>query len=164
MISEIRKKRINMEKELKKVNVILLVTCVILAVALVVISCTQPSVPAATTQKPAVTSTPTATAIPAPTTQVVVKDKTYRAVNPQGDFIPVQIKPLAPRLATLEGAVIYVNQGEADPIIMPALYARLQKDYPKTTWKFIAINGMGPTAPEDEVIKNAKAVIRGNGW
>ena len=85
-------------------------------------------------------------------------------MNPRGVALPVDIKPLAARLDTLDGKVIYVNQGEADPVIMPPLWARVQKDYPKTTWKLIASSSFGPSSVEAEVTANAKAVIRGIGW
>ena len=74
------------------------------------------------------------------------------------------IVSLAARLDSIKGKVIYVNQGEADQVIMPALWDRLNKDYPDTTWKLIASSSFGPAAPEDEVKQTAKAVIRGNAW
>ena len=92
------------------------------------------------------------------------KEKSFACLSPLGIQPPVQISPLAARLDTLDGKVIYVNQGEADPIIMPALWERVQKDYPKTTWKYIASSSFGPAAPEDEVKTTAKAVLRGIAW
>ncbi len=124
--------------------------------------------PPATTTAPTATTASTVTVTPTP--QVITKDKTYNVLNPAGDFIPVTIKPLSPRLDTLDGKLIYVDQGEADPVIMPALWERVQKDYPKTNWKYIAIATFGPTAVEAEVLgtapgtKKADAVIRGIGW
>jgi hypothetical protein len=105
-------------------------------------------------------STPTST--PAP--NVIEKEKSYNCLSPIGVQPPINIVPLSPRLDTIKGKTIYVNQGEADPVIMPALWDRLNKDYPDTNWKLIASSSFGPAAPEDEVKQNAKAVIRGNAW
>jgi hypothetical protein len=114
-----------------------------------------------TTTAPAATVAPT----PTPTPQVVEKDKVYNCISPQGVQLPVQISALSPRLTTFDGQLIYVNQGEADPIIMPALWTRVQKDYPKAIWKLIATSSFGPNAPEQEVIDaKPKALIRGISW
>jgi hypothetical protein len=136
-----------------------LLISIILILIMLATSCTPAGGPAAT-----VTVTTTATATTTATPAAVVKDKTYRALNPRGIEPSVQIKPLAARLDTPDGKTIYVNQGEADPIIMPALWIRLQKEYTKTTWKLIEASNFGPNTPEDEVLKNAKAVIRGISW
>jgi len=86
-------------------------------------------------------------------------------LNPQGSFIPVQTKALAPRLDTIEGKTIYVVQGEADPVIFPALIERLKKDYTKTTWVYyLPSSSFGITAVDDTMKADAKAAIRGNGW
>jgi hypothetical protein len=144
---------------LKIKHLLPLLVSIVLILVMVATSCTPAAGPATT-----VTVTPPAVTVTATPTSAAAKDKTYRAVNPAGDFTPVQTKSLAPRLDTLDGKLIYVNQGEADPIIMPALYDRLKKDYPKTTWKMIATSSFGPSTPEAEVTANAKAVIRGIGW
>jgi hypothetical protein len=91
-------------------------------------------------------------------------DTKFNCLSPVGIQPPVTIVSLAARLDTIKGKVIYVNQGEADPVIMPALWERVQKDYPDTTWKLIASSSFGPASPEDEVKQNAKAVIRGVAW
>jgi hypothetical protein len=86
-------------------------------------------------------------------------------VNPAGDFVPVQTKALAARLDTIDGKTIYVVQGEADPVIMPALIEKLRKDYPKTTWNFYQpSSSFGLAAPDDTMKKEAKGLIRGIGW
>lgn len=136
-----------------------LVSSIILVLLLLITSCTtSASTPTTTSTKPAATVTVTATAAP------VSVDKKYNVLNPRGVALPVDIKPLAERPDTLDGKVVYVNQGEADPVIMPALWARVQKDYPKATWKYIEASSFGPSRPEADVTANAKAVIRGIGW
>ena len=85
-------------------------------------------------------------------------------MNPRGIQQPVQISALAARLDTIKGKVIYINQGEADPIIMPAIWERVQKEFPDTTWKYIFTSSFGPPTPEDEVKATAKAVVRGISW
>ena len=105
------------------------------------------------------------------------EDKEYRALNPQGLFIPVETKALAPRLDALNGKTIYVCQGEADPVIMPALYARLKADYPNTTWVYYDRSDFGPNVPgtggtatstgqpeDPDILTKVQAVIRGIGW
>jgi biopolymer transport protein ExbD len=149
------------KESMKKINLIPIMTSVVLALVLVIMACGQ-TTPAATTTTPAPAATTTKAA--APTTTTVEVDKKYNCLSPQGIQLPVQISALAPRLDTFDGKVVYVNQGEADPIIMPALWTRVQKDKPNTTWKLIASNQFGSNAPEQEVIQTAKAVIRGISW
>jgi len=91
-------------------------------------------------------------------------DLTYNVLSPRGIQPAIQINPLAPRLETFDGKVIWVNQGEADPVIMPAVWDRVQKEFPKATWKLIASSSFGPSNPEAEVLDVADAVIRGIGW
>jgi len=98
-------------------------------------------------------------------TQTVEVEKEYRCLNPQGDQLPVEITALAPRLDTIVGKKIYVKQGEADPVIMPALAERLEKDYPDTEWVYYnPESSFGTNTPEADVLADADAVIRGIGW
>ena len=143
---------------MKNKYLILLAVSMLTIVVLLVTSCTA---------APTTTSTPTA----------VVKDKTYRAVNPTGLFIPVETKSLAPRLDTIDGKTLYVCQGEADPVIMPALYKALVRDYPKTKFIYYDRSDFGPTTPgtggsssstgqveDPDILKKVQGVIRGIGW
>jgi hypothetical protein len=91
-------------------------------------------------------------------------DASYACLDPKGIQPPVQVSSLAARLDTIKGKTIYVNQGEADPIIMPAIWERVQKDFPDTTWKYIFTSSFGPASPEAEVKADGKAVIRGISW
>lgn len=137
---------------------------------LLIPGCTQSNntntiAPSPTTKTIQPTTTTTTPPTTTPTPQVVEKDKSYNVVSPRGVALPVNIKPLAKRLDTLDGKTIYVDQAEADPVIMPALWARVQKDYPNTNWKLILPTSLfGPSMPEAEVKTNAQAVIRGVGW
>jgi hypothetical protein len=144
---------------LKSKHLLPLLASIILVLILVATSCTL-----GTTASPTVTKTVTVTPTSTQTTAAAAKDKTYRALNPEGNFVPVETKALAPRLDTIEGKTIYVWQGESDPVIGPALYPLLQKTYPKTNWVYVGVSGTGLSAPEEEVLKNAKGVIRLNGW
>ena len=98
-------------------------------------------------------------------------------MNPQGVFIPVQTKPLAPRLDTIDGKTLYVCQGEADPVIMPALYKALVAKYPKTKFIYYDRSDFGPNVPgtggtssstnqveDPDILKKVQGVIRGIGW
>lgn len=124
---------------------------IVVVIIMLLTSCTQQG--ATTTTKP---STQTAS--------VVERDKTYNVVNPAGEFIPVQTKGLAPRLDTFDGKTMWVSQTEADPVLMPALYARLQKDYPKTTWKTNSTGSTSPVRLTTEEQAGCKAMIMGDAW
>jgi hypothetical protein len=148
-----------------------LLVSMILILLLVATSCAPTAGPTKT-----VTVTTTVTATPAATQQAAVKE-TFRAVNPAGLFIPVQTKALASRLNNIDGKTIYVCQGEADPIIMPALYKLLVKDYTKTTFLYYDRSDFGPNVPgsgavasstgqpeDPDILKKVQGVIRGIGW
>ena len=98
-------------------------------------------------------------------TETVEVEEEYRSMSPRGIQLPVEIMPLAERLDTFDGKTIWINAGEADPVIMPALAAAMPIAYPNTTFVFHnPINGMGASAPDDQTVEEADAVIRGNGW
>lgn len=142
-----------------------IITSVILAVVLVIMACNQAVTPTpSTTTKPAATPTATPISTPSPTPTVVVQDKKYNVLNPQGDFAPVQTKPLAARLDTLDGKTIWVCQSEADPVIMPALWDRLKQTYTKTTWMQTVTSSTAPVRLTADQQKTAQAVIIGNAW
>ena len=94
-----------------------------------------------------------------------VEDKTYRVVNPTGEFVPVETLALSPRLDTIDGKTIYIVQGEADPVILPALATAMPTAYPNTTFVYYQpSSSFGPSAPDDTTKEEADGVIRGNGW
>jgi hypothetical protein len=141
---------------------LLFIASAILAILLVLTGCTTQKAPVSTTTAPLTTSTPAATATPK---AVTIQDKTYRTLSPVGNMPPVQLIPLAPRLDTFDGKTVYVVQGEADPIIMPALYDYLLKNYPKTKWVYYQpSSSFGPSEPDATTLKEANAVIRGVNW
>jgi hypothetical protein len=144
-----------------KSRILTLLIAVVIVIAMLGISCsTQPAAPVTVT----VTATPTQTATPTSTPPPAV-DKKYNALSPRGIQLPVQTVSLAARLDTIDGKTIYVVQGEADPVIMPALNDYLQKTYPKTTWVYYQpSSSFGPNAPDATTLGAAKAIIRGNAW
>ena len=92
-------------------------------------------------------------------------DKEYSALNPAGIFEPVETVGLAERLDSINGKTIYIIQGEADPVIMPAMSQVLPRDYPGTTWVYYEpVSSFGPSEPDDTVVAEADAVMRGIGW
>ena len=104
-------------------------------------------------------------------------DKTYKALSPTGIFIPVETKALAPRLTTVVGKTIYICQGEADPVIMPALNKLMRTKYPQTTFIYYDRSDFGPNVPgtggassstrqpeDPDILKKVNGVVRGIGW
>jgi hypothetical protein len=151
---------------LKTKSLIILLAYIIIILDFVIGGCQAPAAApkttTTTTPAPATTTAATPKTTAAPSVQIV--EPKYNVLSPRGVQLPVDIKPLSARLDTFDGKTIYVNQGEADPVIMPALFARVQKDYPKATWKYIFTSSFGPNTPEQEVLTGAKAVIRGISW
>jgi hypothetical protein len=145
------------------------VLCSVIAMSMMLPACSQNANNTNTPTPTQTAATPTQTASTVTTTpsqpQIIEKDKSYNVISPRGVALPVDVKPLAARPSSLDGLVVYVNQAEADPVVMPAIWARVQKDYPKVQWKLILPTSLfGPNAPEADVLKDAKAVIRGVGW
>ncbi len=93
----------------------------------------------------------------------MAEDKAYKCLNPRGVEEPVDTKPLAPRLDTLEGKTIWIRTEEADPVIMPVLSRRLKAEYPNVEWR-----EKGATAGSDELtaeeMKSADGLIQGVAW
>lgn len=139
---------------MKRKNFIALTASIFLILVLVATGCV---VNAASIKQAGTTQSRSAT-----TAQI---DKSWNALSPRGIQLPVQIKPLAARLTTMDGKIIYIVQGEADPIIMPALNDTLRKNYPKTNWNYYnPSSSFGPTTPDDQTKAEAQAVVRGNAW
>ena len=149
--------------EVKRRNLIALFAAIALVLVLVLTGC-----PAATpTPSATATATPTSTPSATSTPQVVTVEveKSYKCLNPQGIFIPVETSALSPRLDTLNGKTIYIIQGEADPVIMPALSKMANEEYPNTTWVYYnPVSSFGSSSIPAEVVAAADGLIRGIGW
>ena len=128
---------------MKKGQFIALLVSICLVLALVLSACTQQG---GTT-----------------TTGGAAGEKVYKVLNPQGIYIPVDCKPAAPRLDNLAGKKILYYESEATNMQMPTLRARLQKDYPTTTFFVVHTESFGEMNPTEDQ-KKYQAVIRGIGW
>jgi hypothetical protein len=147
---------------LNKGNFIAILASIFLILVMVATGC----VVNAANLKPTDPTNPTA-----PT--AATKEKSYNALNPVGIQPPVTVSPLAPRLDSMDGKTIYVIQGEADPVIMPALNTALVAAYPKTFFNYYQpSSSFGPSAI-DAATKakatadgtgGASAIVRGNAW
>jgi hypothetical protein len=147
---------------LKTRKLALIIASVVLVLVMALAGCSG-STPAPTTTAP--TAKTTAAPAPATTTVTVEKDKNYNFMSPRGIALPVTVKALAPRPASLDGKTVYICQGEADPVIMPALAKVAPTKMPKTTWVYYnPVSSFGPASPEDEVLAKANAVMRGISW
>jgi hypothetical protein len=89
-------------------------------------------------------------------------------LNPMGTPPPIKLKPMAPRLTTLEGKTIYVvNQGYlGTDNLLAEMIIWLQKEYPKTKFVYKELGrSMGPEPPPlfAEIKEKADGVIMGLG-
>ncbi len=91
-------------------------------------------------------------------------DKDYRVLSPRGIQMPVETVALAERLDTLDGKNMWVTQAEADPIIMPALWERLQEEFPNASWHMTESSMRGPKKLTAEEMETAGAIIQGVAW
>ena len=122
------------------------------------------------TANPTPKPTPSGTSVTPPTSPPPTQapELSYNTLSPRGIQPPVQISPLAARLASFNGRTIVINQGEADPVIMPALWQRVQAEFPKNLLKYISTSSFGPSAPEADTLAIAGQgqgiVVRGISW
>ncbi len=164
---------------MKNKNLVPLLASILLALVLVVMGCAQTITPTPTSTATKTPSQPVASNVPppAPVTVTQTVKETFNALDPTGIFVPVQTKALAARLDTLDGKTIYVCQGEADPVIMPALYKALVDKFTKTTFIYYDRSDFGPSTPgtgavatstgkpeDPDILKKVQGVVRGNGW
>jgi hypothetical protein len=89
-------------------------------------------------------------------------------LNPMGTPPPVKLKPMAPRLNTLEGKTIYVvDQGYlGTDNLLKEMIIWLEREYPKTSFVFKRLGmSMGTQPPPlfAEIKEKADAVIMGLG-
>ncbi len=152
-----------------KFNKIAILLAVLITVASVLLTgCTAGNSTQPPTQTPSGSTTTAATNAPAPApvtvTSTVEVDKKYNVLSPRGVQLPVNISPLADRLTTFDGKDMWVTQAEADAVIMPALYDRLVKEYPKAIWHKTESAARGPKQLTADEQKTAAAVIQGIAW
>jgi hypothetical protein len=88
----------------------------------------------------------------------------YKCLNPVGIQEPIEVKPLAPRIDTINGKTIYVciNAGGDQDITIPLL-KKLPADFPNVNWKVKRQFGFNADLTEDEK-KDADALIGGVIW
>jgi hypothetical protein len=88
----------------------------------------------------------------------------YKCLNPVGVQEPIKVKPLAPRLDTINGKTIYVciNAGGDQDITIPLL-KKLPADFPNVNWKVKRQFGFNANLTEEEK-KEADALIGGVIW
>ncbi|UCD08484.1 MAG: hypothetical protein JSU79_09005 [Dehalococcoidales bacterium] len=97
------------------------------------------------------------------------QDKVYKYLNPVGIQEPVELRPLAPRLKTLDGARITmsVGAGGEQGILIP-LVKMLPERYPQVKWNisYAAAHATkaGSIALTEEEMKTTDALIRGVVW
>ena len=89
---------------------------------------------------------------------------TYKCFNPVGIQNPIEVKPLAPRLDTIDGKTIYlcINAGGDQDITIPLL-KKLPADYPNVNWKVKRQFGFNADLTAEEK-KDADALIGGVIW
>lgn len=139
-----------------------LLVSIILILILVATSCTPTtttSTPTQTTSKPAAT-----TSTPTTTTKVEYRDTIYRVLNPIARDLPRDIAPLAPRIDSLAGKKIAFCMAEGSPVVMPALWERIKKEFPTTTWVYTESRQTSPIRLTAEEEKGVQAMIVGNTW
>jgi hypothetical protein len=148
----------------KKRQVIALLASICLVVMLVLSACTPAAETPTTPTTPAAPTTPTTPTTPA-APQVIEKvvQPTYKVLNPQGVYIPVDCKPIAARLDSLAGKNILFYESEATNIQLPTLRAHLTKDYPTATFTVDHTESFGRSTPSTSDL-TFQAAIRGVGW
>ncbi len=91
------------------------------------------------------------------------QDKVYKCLNPQGISIPVETFPLAPRLDTLDGKIIYLSiTGEPD-ITIP-LEKQLRARYPKINWRTKKTYTIDPVRMSEEEMNECDGLIQAICW
>jgi hypothetical protein len=150
------------EKRVKKEQIIALLVGISLILTLVLSGCSSG---AGTTPTATVTVTATKTVTPTTTgtTTAAPAEKTYKVLNPQAVYVPVETKPCAPRLDSLKDKKILYYQSEANPVIMNFLWEKLKKEYPTSTFDRVYTEAFGESTPTADQLKY-QACIRGISW
>lgn len=138
---------------MKRKHLLALLITIISILILVATSCNP-------TAQPKQTSTPT----PTTTTKVEYKEPIYRVLNPVGRDVATDVAPLAPRIDALAGKKIAFVMAEGSPVIMPALWPRVQKEFPTSTWVYTESRQTSPIRLTADEEKGVQAMIIGNAW
>jgi hypothetical protein len=89
---------------------------------------------------------------------MVTKERIYKCLNPIGIQDPVELFPLAPRLAQLDGKNIMFNMlVQVERELLIPLEKMLRSNYPEVNWTF---RESGPPVSSEE-LKNTDALIQG---
>jgi hypothetical protein len=97
-----------------------------------------------------------------------VAETKITVLNPLGVAPPIKLKPMAPRLNTLDGKAIYLidNGYLGSDNLLKEMIVWLEKEYPRTNFVFKRLGpgtGSGSQQLLAEVKENADAVIMGVG-
>lgn len=92
-------------------------------------------------------------------------DPTLTVLNPLGTPPPIKLKPMAPRLDTLEGKTIYVdNNGyPGTSILLPELISVLREKYPTTKFIYNDKPAGAISMQQDPAMGEADALIVATG-
>ena len=94
-----------------------------------------------------------------------VKEPVLTVLNPLGSPPPIKLKAMAPRLDTLEGKTIYVdNNGyPGTSVLLPELIAVMKEKFPNTKFIYHDKQAGSITPTEDPALGEADAIIIATG-
>ena len=94
-----------------------------------------------------------------------VKEPVLTVLNPLGTPPPIKLKAMAPRLDTLEGKTIYVdNNGyPGTSVLLPELIAVMKEKYPNTKFIYHDKPAGSMSMSEDPALGAADAIIIATG-
>ena len=93
------------------------------------------------------------------------KDPVLTVLNPLGTPPPIKLKPMAPRLDTLDGKTIYVdNDGfPGTNVLLPELIAVMKEKYPTTKFIYHEKQAGEISMQQDPAMGEADALIVATG-
>ena len=94
-----------------------------------------------------------------------VKEPVLTVLNPLGTPPPIKLIPMAPRLDTLEGKTIYVdNNGyPGTSVLLPELVAVMKEKFPNTKFIYNDKQAGSMTMNQDPAMGEADAIIIATG-
>ena len=94
-----------------------------------------------------------------------VKEPVLTVLNPLGTPPPIKLKTMAPRLDTIEGKTIYVdNNGyPGTSVLLPELIAVMKEKFPTTKFIYNDKPAGSMTMSEDPALGEADAIIIATG-